>query len=303
MALYPVAGLDEKIELSVPLHIVLIPPWQTNQRPGHLLSEDPLYIQHGTGNRRVGAGALMHLRYMQNGAEGQQLGYHFTNDDEAAYQMIPITEGTWHAGDGGGPGNMNGIGCEQCENPDQDFAKTRRVSAELAGGVMRAKGMPLTSLKRHWDMNWQQPASIRHHCPDRMMNGDEGPYEKFVLDVDRIRTFSGAPEPVRWAVPALPPNWEEVYDDGEDFEFNGVVWEAMNLTYTAKDDLVRRAWGSDDAPRTGPNVPHIDPRTGEPSRVRGYRRVKAANGRRYVVTRMGSRIRASALSPYVTVKR
>jgi murein DD-endopeptidase MepM/ murein hydrolase activator NlpD len=162
---YAVAGLSQPITLPFPLKVALIPVSQTNQRPGQRMTPDR-YVQHDTGNRNRGANAAMHLRYLQNGAEGQQLGYHFTVDDREAYQMIPVNEITWHGGDSGGPCNMRGVSCELCINSDIDIPKSRENAAILAAEVSNA--MTLT-LHKHQDCAGKL-------CPQDMLNAGMWPW-------------------------------------------------------------------------------------------------------------------------------
>jgi len=187
MALYTVAGLSHKIELPVPLYIKLIDPKQTNQRPGIKRIMPGYWVQHETGNTRVGADAEMHYRYMLSGApdsqgRSQQLGYHFATDDSAIYQMVPIDEVTWQAADSDGPGNMSGISNEMCVNVDGNMALARRNSEALAGGVLKALGMGGDRVKRHYDFNAADPD--RHFCPYHMMI--DGYWPTFVANVGKI---------------------------------------------------------------------------------------------------------------------
>ena len=147
MALYTVAGLDTQIELPVPLIVKLIPTGQKNQRPGIKRRTPGYWVQHETANYNAGAGAEMHYRYLAGGAmtwvNGKQvsqvLSFHFAVDDKAIYQMIPGDEVTWQAADSDGPGNMSGISCELCVNPDADWATARKNAEALAGGASRAR--------------------------------------------------------------------------------------------------------------------------------------------------------------------
>lgn len=182
MPLYPVAGLPVPIELPVPLVIDLIPRSQTMQRPGIPRDTPGYYIQHETANYNTGADAEMHNRYLHNGAQGQYLSFHFAVDDGVIYQMIPVTEVTWQAADGSGPGNMSGISCELCVNQDANWTVARHNAEALAGGVMKALGMGIDRLKRHYDFNAADPD--RHYCPKEMMTS--GYWATFVSNVGTI---------------------------------------------------------------------------------------------------------------------
>ena len=110
-----------------------------------------------------------------------------------------------------------------------------------------------------------------------------------------VATDAGVPTVPLFAPPVLPAWWgEEALADGEDREHEGVIWHAVTATYTARKDTRCTAWAGPDAPNTRTPV-----RTGE--KIRGYYRVRASDGKWYVVTRGGSRLRASSLSPFISI--
>jgi hypothetical protein len=190
--MYNVAGLSTPIALPVQLIIDLIPTNQLNQRPGIRRQLPGFWVQHETGNANPGADAAMHNQYMHNGAEGQQLGYHFTTDDNAIYQMIPVDEVAWQAADGGGPGNMSGISNELCINRGINHAKARNNAEALAAGVLGSLGLGVDRVKRHWDFNFN--SLDRHHCPDQMMS--ENYWPTFVENVGKLLGKSDVGEPI-----------------------------------------------------------------------------------------------------------
>lgn len=170
------AGATVPVPLDVPFRIVLIPLGQKNQRPGTKMTP-ALYVQHETGNPSPGADAEMHLRYLQNGAEGQQLGYHLTVDQDECIQMIPLDEIAWHGGDGGGPCNMTGIACELCvQDNNKHKVKARENAEKVAAAVMLAKN--LTRIEQHnWCSGKNCPAYIRQ----------DGYWPTFVQRVNALR--------------------------------------------------------------------------------------------------------------------
>jgi len=172
---YSVAGMTGTVILPFPLKQAIIPERQTNQRPGHFMRPDR-YVQHDTGNRTRGANAVMHKNYLHNGAEGQQLSYHFTVDDKEAWQMIPVNEVAWHGGDSGGPCNYKGISCELCINADINEPKSRENAEILAAELMNALG--ITQLNKHQDCAGK-------YCPQDMLN--DGYWSTFVQRVNSLR--------------------------------------------------------------------------------------------------------------------
>ena len=181
---YQLVGASEDVVLPFPLKQAIIPRSQTNQRPGIAMIPDR-YVQHDTGNRNVGANAQMHMQYLRNGAEGQQLSYHLTVDDKEAWQMIPVNEVSWHGGDGDGPCNMRGISCELCINADINEAKSRENAEILAAEVMNALG--ITTLWGHTDCcaNVGNPAGCHSGCPTDMIT--DGYWNRFNQRVTALR--------------------------------------------------------------------------------------------------------------------
>ena len=127
----------------------------------------------------------MHKNYLHNGAEGQQLSYHFTVDDKEAWQMIPVNEVSWHGGDGDGPCNMRGISCELCINADINEPQSRANAEILAAEVMNALGIEI--LEKHGDCCARigNPSGCHSGCPADMVN--DGYWGTFVNRVKSLR--------------------------------------------------------------------------------------------------------------------
>lgn len=234
MSLYAVSGLPVKIELPVPLYVDLISPYQKNQRPGLTLWSPPKWIQHETANENAGADASMHNRWLHSGADGQVVSFHFVVDDHSIYQMIPITEVTWQAADGNGPGNFQCISCELCVNAGADERKARNNAEALCGGILKALGQPASAIGRHWDYNFANDPSVRHHCPDHMMN--EGYWPTFVANAAKI-IQGGAP---------VPPSDPNTYPPGLDAAlctkwFGSLTVAGRNFSYDP-DGPVSQVW-------------------------------------------------------------
>jgi hypothetical protein len=187
--MYTVAGLNHQIKLPVPLIVDLIPPSQTNQRPGLVRQMPGYWVQHETANEAAGADAAMHNRWLHAGADGSQLSFHFCVDDGVIYQMIPINEVTWQAADGAGAGNMSGISCELCVNADGDEALARHNAVALCGAICSQLGLGIDRIRRHWDFNAADPD--RHHCPDHMMR--DGYWPIFVANAVALATTTKMP--------------------------------------------------------------------------------------------------------------
>ena len=289
MALYSVAGLTQQIELPVPLVLDIL-PIRPNVRSGIKRNLPGYWVQHETGNPRAGADAEMHSRFLKTIPDGTYVSFHFAVDDGVIYQMVPINEITWQSADGGGPGNYSGISCELCINAGIDVAKSRRNAEALAGGIMRALGMSADRVKRHWDFNYLNAASERHHCPDNMMT--EGYWPTFVSNVAAIIT---PPVPVpTYAVPVALP-WRVGVDTGWQV-LNGLDVYTGRWGATAKRRIIPRAFARDDAPQSAEAIP-VDARltiTGD---------LKQTDGIGWAIDDKGNRFRSSGLAYDITIKK
>lgn len=171
MKSWPIAGSSKALLLpaDVAFKQALFPASQKNQRPG-IAMQPAYYTQHDTANTSAGADAEMHSRWFDQGGPGGdapdgKIGIHFIVDDKIVIQKCPINEATWHAGDGGGPGNMQSVGTELCVNRDRDAAKAERNAAALAAGVLNVIGQPLYRMRTH--LSWVGPSG--HHCPASLL--------------------------------------------------------------------------------------------------------------------------------------
>lgn len=126
-------------------------PKGSQNRPAHPMS--PKYITiHDTGNASKGAGAKNHAIYAGRGVN--EVGYHFVVDDKNIYQLLPLNENAWHAGDGGnGTGNRQSIAIEICENPESNRATAEKNAQQLTAYLMKKCGIPLSNVKQHYDWN------------------------------------------------------------------------------------------------------------------------------------------------------
>jgi N-acetylmuramoyl-L-alanine amidase len=126
---------------------MLIPISNKFTRPGIVMS--PKYITiHETDNTSVGANALAHARLQQRG-NSRQASWHFQVDDKEIYQSIPTNEIAFHAGDGGGAGNLSSIAIEICVNADGDFEKAKANAVELVRFLMDKYNIPLANVVQH----------------------------------------------------------------------------------------------------------------------------------------------------------
>ena len=124
----------------------------------------PKYITiHNTANESKGANAEMHARYLNNGAGGRTVSWHYTVDDHEIIQHLPTNVNGWHAGDGAnGPGNRQSIGIEICENVDGDFEKAVANAIELVQYLMRKHNIGIMNVVPH--QRWSGK-----YCPRKLL--------------------------------------------------------------------------------------------------------------------------------------
>lgn len=156
-------GADLVTDLGITVQEDFIPSGRLN-RPGG--SNPGTYITiHETGNFARGSDAEAHSAYLKSeSAEAARVSWHFTVDDHAIVQHLPVGETAYHAGDGAsGPGNATSIGIEICVNADGDFTKAKANAASLVRLLMRQHGIPLDRVVQHNYWNGKNcPYTIRH---------------------------------------------------------------------------------------------------------------------------------------------
>ncbi len=156
-------------------------------RPAHPMS--PKYITiHDTGNASKGAGAKNHAIYAGRGVN--EVGYHFAVDDKNIYQLLPLNENAWHAGDGGnGTGNRQSIAIEICENPESNRATAEKNAQQLTAYMMKKCGIPIGNIKQHYDWNGK-------NCP-HIIRARKNGWSDFVAAVKKEYEALTSPAPAK----------------------------------------------------------------------------------------------------------
>lgn len=162
-------------------------PKGNQNRPAHPMS--PKYITiHDTGNASKGAGAKNHAIYAGRGVN--EVGYHFVVDDKNIYQLLPLTENAWHAGDGGsGTGNRQSIAIEICENPESNRTTAEKNAQQLAAYLMKTYGIPTSNIKQHHDWNGK-------NCP-HIIRARKNGWNDFIAAVKREYEALADPAPTK----------------------------------------------------------------------------------------------------------
>jgi N-acetylmuramoyl-L-alanine amidase len=152
----------------------------------------PRYITiHSTQNFSSAANAFQHGRALQNGAlrsgmrpGGNRIGYltwHFTVQENAAVQHLPVREQGEHA-DYDGPGNNYSIGIEMCENAGNNKAQTIERTAKLAAMLCYTQGISVSNVVPHYHWPRYGASPLHKNCPHFLLDhGKPGPTWRWFL--------------------------------------------------------------------------------------------------------------------------
>ena len=135
-----------------------------------------LYITiHETGNTDVGANAINHAKYINNGSSET---WHYTVDSERVVQQYNESVQCWHCGDGRGDGNLNSIGIEMCVNSDGNINKTIDNTIDLVKYLMNKFNIPINNVVQHNRWNGK-------NCPQNIRSGKPITWGTFI---DKIKS-------------------------------------------------------------------------------------------------------------------
>lgn len=121
-------------------------------------------VVHNTAND---ASADAEIRYMNKSqAEGgRQTSFHYAVDNIEAVQGLPENRNGWHAGDGNGKGNREGIAIEICysKSGGDRFIKAEENAAELIVDILKRYGWGIDKVTKHQDY-------ANKYCPHRTLD-------------------------------------------------------------------------------------------------------------------------------------
>lgn len=229
--------------LSFPLHVDIVPTSLRTQRPGIPMVPQSI-TWHDTGNPRAGANARMHRNWLHQGAPDgqgrrQDLSFHFVVDDREAYQLIPLNEVAWHAGDGAqGPGNRTSIAIEECIQAGRDVERTRRHMRELIALLRFELGINLVVQHNYWSGK---------NCPGVIRAAGPALWQQQLDGIDALlrQWQSGSAPPPGYATPDPIPG------DVRTRVINGRLFAAARSRVVATREVPRRKYASPNAPEVG----------------------------------------------------
>ena len=139
-------------------------------------------VVHNTSND---ASADAEIKYMHKteAQGGRQTSFHYAVDDKEAVQGLPEDRNGWHAGDGNGKGNRQGIAIEICysKSGGDRFIKAEENAVELIVDILNRYGWGIDKVTKHQDYSGK-------YCPHRTL--DMG-WDRFMMIENKLK-----PEPV-----------------------------------------------------------------------------------------------------------
>lgn len=157
-------------------------------------------VIHNTAND---ASAANEIAYMHR--NNKQTSFHFAVDDKEIIQGISLDRNAWHASDGNGKGNREGIAIEICysKSGGERWLKAVENAAELTAKLLKDYGWGIDRVTKHQDYGNHK------HCPHRIL--DEYGWDNFLALVKKYLTTPAAPKPA--PAPSKPDVIYQVWDD------------------------------------------------------------------------------------------
>ena len=160
-------------------------------------------VIHNTAND---ASAENEIAYMHT--NNNQTSFHFAVDDKKIIQGIELNRNAWHAGDGKGKGNREGIAIEICHSKSggQRFEAAQKNAAELTAKLLKDYGWGIDKVTKHEDY-------ANKHCPHRTL--DDYGWDNFLNLVKGYMGVKTETKPAAKPTPApsKPDVFYQVWDD------------------------------------------------------------------------------------------
>lgn len=117
-------------------------------------------VVHETAND---ASAENEINYMRT--NDKESSFHFAVDDRQVIQGIPLDRNAWHAGDGNGKGNREGIAIEICysKSGGERWKKSIDNAAHFIAELLKERGWGVDKVTKHQDYSGK-------NCPHRILS-------------------------------------------------------------------------------------------------------------------------------------
>lgn len=147
-------------------------------------------VVHNTAND---ASAENEIKFMNKSKAqgGVQSSYHYAVDDKEAVQGLPENRNGFHAGDGSGKGNRQGIAIEICysKSGGDRFAKAEENAVELIVDILKRYGWGIDKVTKHQDY-------ANKYCPHRTLDLGWDRFIKMIqAKLNNVNTSTGTNTP------------------------------------------------------------------------------------------------------------
>ncbi len=117
-------------------------------------------VVHNTAND---ASAINEIAYMTN--NDKEVSFHYAVDDKQIVQGIEENRNAWHASDGNGKGNREGIAIEICysKSGGAKFIKAEQNAVDLIVDILKRYGWSTDKVTKHQDYT-------NKYCPHRTLD-------------------------------------------------------------------------------------------------------------------------------------
>lgn len=117
-------------------------------------------VVHETANDASAENEIAYMRRNNN-----ETSFHFAVDDKQIVQGIPLDRNAWHAGDGNGKGNREGIAIEICysKSGGKKWEKAITNAAEFIAELLEERGWDTKKVTKHQDYSGKK-------CPHRILD-------------------------------------------------------------------------------------------------------------------------------------
>lgn len=189
----------------VPIVKIACPADKLKIKCPHAMKPTRIVI-HNTAND---ASARDEIAYMHR--NGNQTSFHYAVDEKEIIQGIELNRNAWHAGDGNGKGNREGIAIEICysKSGGMRFKTAQNNAAELTAKLLKDFGWGIDKVTKHQDYSGK-------HCPHRTL--DEYGWNYFISLVSNYLSANKKPsqsatESVTATTTVKPEVIYQVWDD------------------------------------------------------------------------------------------
>ena len=178
-------------------------------------------VVHNTANDTT---ARNEIKYMVS--NNYQISYHFAIDDIEVVQGLPLDRNGWHAGDGNGKGNREGIGIEICysKSGGDKFIKAEKNASKFIAQLLKERGWGIDRVTKHQDYS-------NKYCPHRTLDmGWTRFLEMVKSELDAITPATPKNIDVKYQVYAGGKWWSDItnYNNVNSNGYAGAIGQAIS---------------------------------------------------------------------------